>query len=54
MRWLINYVRSCFCSHEWEVIFNTVVKDENNITINHIKTYRCKKCGVEKKYKAKK
>lgn len=22
MRWLINYLRSCFCKHEWELIFD--------------------------------
>lgn len=25
MRWLINYIRSCFCKHEWELIFYTAV-----------------------------
>lgn len=23
MRRLINYIRSCFCKHEWELIFDT-------------------------------
>lgn len=22
MRWLINYLRSCFCKHDWEMIFD--------------------------------
>ena len=25
MRRLINYIRSCFCKHEWELIFDTNV-----------------------------
>lgn len=25
MRWLIQYIRSCFCRHDWELIFNTQV-----------------------------
>lgn len=55
MRWLINYFRSCFCKHDWELIFNTNV----NITelgrivdTYSMKTYRCKKCGMQKKYKS--
>ena len=20
MRWIINYIRSCFCKHEWEYL----------------------------------
>lgn len=20
MRWLINYIRSCFCNHDWELL----------------------------------
>lgn len=53
MRWLINYIRSCFCKHEWELIFDTTVFREANdeIPIRYEKVYRCKKCGVSKKYK---
>ena len=57
MRWLINYIRSCFCSHEWELIFDKVIFDSTKTTgraipDDHIKVYRCKKCGYSKKYKA--
>lgn len=24
MRWLINYIRSCFCNHEWECLQNEI------------------------------
>lgn len=55
MRTIINYIRSCFCKHDWELIFNnTIVCSDNNSKYpdNHIKVYRCKKCGYEKRYKA--
>lgn len=54
MRWLINYIRSCFCKHEWELIFNTAVYDafgSKEIPDYHVKVYRCKKCGMSKRYK---
>ena len=50
MRWLINYFRSCFCEHEYELIFNGTV--ETYTDYFSIKTYRCKKCGYSKKYKS--
>ena len=50
MRWLINYIRSCFCKHDWELIFDTEVY--SIAKTYHIKTYRCKKCGIAKKYKS--
>ena len=53
MRWLINYIRSCFCKHDWELIFNSTITDQNTgQPYNQIKVYRCKKCGYEKRYKA--
>lgn len=58
MRWLINYIRSCFCKHEWELIFDKMLVISSNetgsdIPYDHIKVYRCKKCGCSKRYKAK-
>ena len=50
MRWLIDYIRSCFCIHVWELIFDTTVKETYNGIPNNtyqVKTYRCKKCGYE-------
>ena len=43
MRTLINYIRSCFCRHEWELIFNVDVIDD--VGTYSCKTYRCTKCG---------
>ena len=57
MRWLINYIRSCFCKHEWELIFDTTLTGCHldgtpyEYPVGHIKTYRCKKCGIMKRYK---
>ena len=51
MRWLINYIRSCFCAHEWEMIFDVHVKCDWGETYS-VKTYRCKKCGCAKEYKS--
>ena len=50
MRWLINYIRSCFCEHDWELIFDGFVKGDYKSF--HIKVYRCKKCGYSRKYKS--
>ena len=50
MRWLINYIRSCFCKHEWELIFDGYV--EGYLESYHSKVYRCNKCGYSKKYKS--
>lgn len=52
MRTLINYIRSCFCKHEWELIFNVNIIDEWDRAIGHCKTYRCTKCGYSRKYKS--
>lgn len=50
MKNLINYIRSCFCVHDWELIHNVSV----NCWFRHYesKTYRCKKCGLSKRYKS--
>ena len=50
IRWLINYIRSFFCKHDWELIFHGQVQDGDGHYWNKI--YRCKKCGYSKKYKS--
>lgn len=52
MRTIINYIRSCFCNHDWELVFNNEITDAFGTPCNQIKVYRCKKCGYEKRYKA--
>lgn len=52
MRWLINYFRSCFCKHDWELLQQTNVWSGDNPHFEYpIGTkwiYRCKKCGWHK------
>lgn len=52
MRWLINYIRSCFCKHDWELISEADFYFENKYSkpYKNVKLYRCKKCGYSKKY----
>lgn len=50
MRWLINYIRSCFCKHDYELLQQGDVYEYNFNTrqkeiIGCRWTYRCKKCG---------
>ena len=55
MREFINNIRSCFCKHEWEMIFNVDVKRENvwgDYSTYTEKTYRCRKCGFIQKIKS--
>lgn len=52
MRKLIEYFRSCFCKHDWELLKETVVYDGDNyaakLPIGTKWVYRCKKCGWHK------
>lgn len=52
MRWLINYFRSCFCRHDWELLREARMFDGDTLmTTMPIGTkwvYRCKKCGWHK------
>lgn len=51
MRWLINYIRSCFCKHDWELLADTLVyeSESKNMPCGKIWIYRCKKCGYRNK-----
>lgn len=55
MRRLINYIRSCFCKHEWELLSVHNVWDQDKVTykypIGRKWTYRCKKCGFFQVYR---
>lgn len=58
MRKLINYIKSCFCDHDWELLSNDQVYKEHynynepRYPIGYQWVYRCKKCGYFKKYKS--
>lgn len=49
MRWLINYIRSCFCEHDWELLSHEVSdRAEYSFKLRNQKwIYRCKKCGYK-------
>lgn len=51
MRRLINYIRSCFCKHDWECIAKNIARyeSEKQIPYERIWIYRCKKCGCRNK-----
>ena len=51
MRRLINYIRSCFCKHDWELLTDTLIyEDESkNKPYKEVWIYRCKKCGCKNK-----
>lgn len=58
MKWLINYLRECFCKHEWELLEEEIICDgehiDKDIVLGNRWTYRCKKCGqfrVNKNYR---
>ena len=53
LRWLINYIRSYFYKHEWELLGHNDVYDADydKRPIYHQWIYRCKKCGCKKRYK---
>lgn len=52
MRWLINYIRSCFCKHDWEMLTHRNVVDDTDTIIGERWVYRCKKCCCFKKYES--
>lgn len=59
MRWLINYIRSLFCNHDYELLDETDVHTNaycidgitRKVKIGRRWTYRCRKCGYSYTYK---
>lgn len=51
MRWLINYIRSCFCKHDWEMLKEVHLYDESGGIVHAYQFYRCNKCGYVQKVK---
>ena len=47
MRWLINYLRSCFCRHDWEFISKVdhYNYDSDKRPYKQTYVYRCTICG---------
>lgn len=52
MRWLISYIHSCFCKHDWELLQQIQVWDgdspRDKYPLGTKWVYRCKKCGWHK------
>lgn len=50
MRWLINYIRSCFCNHDFELLKEVSMfeSEYSRIPMGTKWVYRCKKCGYHK------
>ena len=53
MRELIDYIRSCFCMHDWELLKHEEASHSEYswCVKRHKWTYRCKKCGYVKTHK---
>lgn len=53
MRVLINYIRSCFCKHDWKLLkeTNMYTSETDSMPCGTKWTYRCKKCGYIKTYR---
>ena len=51
MRTLINYLRSCFCKHEFKLLKETecYYNEKDKIPAYRRQTYMCPKCGYAKK-----
>lgn len=49
MRRLINYIRSCFCIHDWELLAHeAAIRSAYSYEPRKQKwIYRCKKCGYK-------
>lgn len=51
MSWIIDYVRSCFCKHEWECLQEEVKvfsSSSDKMPSHYEWVYRCKKCCRKK------
>ncbi len=45
IRWLIIFIHSCFCKHNWELMDKSIKVNRLNEKIGTRWTYRCNKCG---------
>lgn len=50
---IVNYIRSIFCKHDWELIYDCFIKvdKESKLMIYRQRVYRCTKCCYYKKIK---
>ncbi len=46
LRFIVTYIRSLLCPHDWELIGKITYRDPFNGQVwKCVHTYRCKKCG---------
>lgn len=48
MRTIINYIRSCFCKHDWEHLGRIAKYSSGSpcaVPYAYVDRWRCKKCG---------
>jgi len=53
MRWLVWYIKSCFCKHEWKFEQNMVTTryfDMSEISKSVVVSVTCLKCAYHKSY----
>lgn len=50
-RFIRRFLQPMFCEHNWELLFDVHVEDDFGSTWSE-KTYRCRKCGLQRKYKS--
>lgn len=49
MKTIINYIRSCFCKHEWKLLNKIEYYNEfHELPIGHKWIYICEKCMQKK------
>lgn len=53
MRAIVNYIRQCFCKHEWQFLKEVSVFPDafSDMPYKSRQIYRCKKCGYVQKVK---
>lgn len=46
MGWIIDYIRSCFCKHQWKLLEEAHVYESSysNMPLGTRRTYICEKC----------
>lgn len=53
MKWLCNYIKECFCNHDFNLLreADVYLMETDKMPMYAKKTYMCKKCGSVKKVK---
>lgn len=54
MKKIIDYIRCCFCKHEWKMVdrVNVVENEGDVVPVGKRWTIYCKKCGSFKTHKS--